>query len=251
MNLKDLWKRDENQSMKGWDFSHIDDRWHVEELPFDYKKVVMTYLKDQDTLLDMGTGGGEFLLSLNHPYAKTYATEGYKPNLDYCMEKLTPLGVEVKGIRRDGKIPFDDDQFDVIINKHSTFDIEEVKRVLKKDGIFITQQIGALNNQELSRRFIKDFELPSKASHLHIQEEAFRKHGFDIVDGVEYFPSQKFYDIGALVFFCKIIVWEFPDFSVDKYYDQLVNLHTECEGKGYIESKEHRYLMVCKNVRKD
>lgn len=246
MNLKESWKLEENQSMEGWDFSHIKNRWEEEPLPFDYKGIVLEHLSDDDILLDMGTGGGEFLLSLNHPYKNTYATEGYLPNLEYCKEHLSPLGITVEGIDKSGHIPYDDGQFDIIINKHSSYDISEVKRVLKKDGLFITQQIGCLNNRALSRVFIEDFELPNKNNHLKKQAELFLNDGFEILDKMVYHPSIRFYDIGALVFFCKKIVWEFPDFSVDKYYDQLLRLYDECQYKGYIESIEHRYLLICR-----
>jgi len=247
MNLKELWQGDENQSIKGWDFSHIKDRWYEEVLPFDYKKIVMKYLKKDMTLLDMGTGGGEFLLSLNHPHQNTYATEGYKPNYDYCLEQLQPLGITVKYIDKSGVIPFDDATFDIIINKHSNYNIKEVKRVLKKGGLFITQQIGCYNNRELSQVFIEGFELPDKHKHLNIQSSRFIEEEFKILECDEYFPEIRFYDIGALVFFCKIIVWEFPGFSVNKYYNKLRKLHSICQRNGYITSKEHRFLLVCKS----
>lgn len=247
MNLKERWTCDENQSMKGWDFSHIKGRWYEEVLPFDYKKTVMQYLKDELLLLDMGTGGGEFLLTLNHPYDKTYATEGYQPNLDYCIENLVPLGISVERIHKNRKLPFKDDMFNIIINKHSSYSIKEIKRVLKKDGIFVTQQIGAFNNRDLSKVFIENFELPDKSKHMDIQTKEFVKQGFDILESKEYFPKIRFFDIGALVFFCNTIVWEFPDFSVDKYFNELLSLHQECEKKGFVESKEHRYFLVCKN----
>ena len=247
MNLKEIWKLDEKQSMKGWDFSHIKDRWEEEKLPFDYKETILNRLRDEHTLLDMGTGGGEFLLELNHPYDKTYATEGYKPNIDYCIENLVPLGITVEGIDKGGDLPFKDDMFDIIINKHSSYDIKEIKRILKKDGIFITQQVGCLNNRELSRVFIEGFELPYKKNHMDIQRNQFIKQGFEVLESKEHFPEIRFFDIGALVFFCKIIVWEFPEFSVEKYFDKLLMLHEKCENDGFIESKEHRYLLVCKN----
>ncbi|GAB6169516.1 hypothetical protein JCM1393_19760 [Clostridium carnis] len=60
--LKQIWKNDEEMSFKGWDFSYLNGRWEDENLPWDYKN----YLKDNYELLDMGTGGGEFLLSLKH-----------------------------------------------------------------------------------------------------------------------------------------------------------------------------------------
>jgi len=246
MHLKEKWLADENQSMKGWDFSHIETRWSEEGLPFDYRTSVLNHLDSTMTLLDMGTGGGEFLLSLNHPYQLTYATEGYRPNYDYCVEQLGPLGITTKYIDKKDHIPYEDQLFDMVINKHSSYKLDEVKRVLKPGGLFITQQVGAYNNRSLSQEFIKDFELPAKDNKLKVQERLFKEEGFEILDQGEAFPELKFYDIGALVFFCKKIIWEFPDFSVDRYYDQLLDLHRRCQADGYISSKEHRFFIVAR-----
>ncbi|PRR79867.1 hypothetical protein CLLI_06000 [Clostridium liquoris] len=41
------------------------------------KKIVKSYMDSDKVMLDMGTGGGEFLLSLNPYRGKTYATEAY------------------------------------------------------------------------------------------------------------------------------------------------------------------------------
>ena len=46
-------------------------------------------------LLDMGTGGGEFLLTLGHPGEHTTVTEGYPPNVQLCRQRLEPLGIQV------------------------------------------------------------------------------------------------------------------------------------------------------------
>lgn len=58
-----------------------------ESLPWNYKDIVKSYLKPEYKLLDMGTGGGEFLLSLNHPYENTLVTEAWIPNVKLCQEK--------------------------------------------------------------------------------------------------------------------------------------------------------------------
>jgi len=66
MNSTELikqWEAEENFAFQGWDFSHLNGRWHSPEPPWDYKAIVKSYLKDTDILLDMGTGGGEVLLS--------------------------------------------------------------------------------------------------------------------------------------------------------------------------------------------
>ena len=75
-----------------------------------------------------------------------------------CKKKLEPLGIEVKEIFNDSELPFEDNTFDMIINRHSSFYIKEIKRILKPNGIFITQQVGGKNNEKLSNALIKDFK---------------------------------------------------------------------------------------------
>ena len=65
--------------------------------------VSYTHLK----VLDYDTGGGEFLLSLNHPFARTAATEGFEPNVRLCQEKLLPLGIDFKECNTPSRIPYD------------------------------------------------------------------------------------------------------------------------------------------------
>lgn len=48
-------------------------------------------MKD-DCILDYDTGGGEFVLSLGHPYDKTYVTEGFLPNVELCKKKIVTFG---------------------------------------------------------------------------------------------------------------------------------------------------------------
>ena len=105
------WKKDEKAAFEGWDFSYIHGRSKSDNLPWDYKKIVQKYLKESNSLLDMGTGGGEFLLSLGHPYDRTTVTEGYLPNLEICQQKLEPLGIGVNFVDEDDRLPFDDNVF--------------------------------------------------------------------------------------------------------------------------------------------
>ena len=88
--LRKIWKAEEALAhIHGWDFSHIDSRYREEgSLPWDYRKIILSHLGDRDYLLDMDTGGGEFLLSLGHPYSRTSATEAYPPN-GFCKSNMT------------------------------------------------------------------------------------------------------------------------------------------------------------------
>lgn len=247
--LKESWEKEEKATFKGWDFSHLENRCDNEELPWKYEHILNKYLKPNHKLLDMGTGGGEFLLSLNHPYNNTSVTEMWPPNVELCKEKLAPLGIEVKHVVDDSALPFKDNSFDIIINRHEFFDIREVKRILKPDGIFITQQVGGKNNEILSNILIKDF-IPLYADNT--LEDNLKKLGnslFEIIYANEYFPYLRFKDIGAVVYFAKIIEWEFPNFSVENSFKELCKLQDDIIHKGYVESIEQRYIIVCrKNI---
>jgi len=194
----------------------------------------------------MGTGGGEFLLTLNHPYALTSVTEAYPPNVELCKKKLSPMGIEVKQVIEDSNIPYLDDKFDIIINKHESFDVNEVKRILKKDGFFITQQVGGKNNNNLSSKLIDNLEIKGSKHDLKSNIKLFKKAGFEILYTNEYFPQNKFYDIGALVYFAKIIEWEFPGFSVDTSFDNLYKLQKVLEEKGFVVGTEHRFIIAAR-----
>ena len=154
MNTNELikrWKAEEEIAhIHGWDFSHIEGRYMEEDdLPWDYREEILRYLKPEMRILDIDTGGGEFLLSLNHPHENTAATENYPPNVDLCRETLLPLEIDFRAADGKGVLPFEDASFDMVINRHGDFNPSEIYRVLKTGGLFITQQVGAENDREL------------------------------------------------------------------------------------------------------
>ena len=61
-------------------------------------------------------------------------------------------------------------------------------------------------------------------------------------------PSEPilFYDTGAFVWFAHIIEWEFPGFSVEKCFPQLLKMREMIEEKGKIEGTIHRFLLVAR-----
>ena len=111
--LIQTWKNEEAQArIVGWDFSHLAGRYSEEsDLPWDYQSVICRYLTPQMKLLDIDTGGGEFLLALDHPPALTAATEGYAPNIRLCAERLTPLSIDFRPTDGSTALPFADASF--------------------------------------------------------------------------------------------------------------------------------------------
>lgn len=240
------WLAAEEKSLVGWDFSQLDGQLTEEPLPWDYGEIMRAHLQPHDRLLDMGTGGGEFLLTLGHPPANTAVAEGYAPNLALCRQRLAPLGIRVEEAREDDSLPFDDNQFDVIINRHDSYEPAECYRCLKPGGWFITQQVGGENNRALSERLIPGFVPPYDGFNLEPTALRLTEAGFRVIRAQEAFPRLQFLSMEALIFFARAIPWEFPGFSVASMLPQLQALQEELESTGAINSREHRFLLVAR-----
>lgn len=247
-DLRAIWYKEEQKAFSGWDFSYLNFRWHHEPEGWNYKAIVKEYLNSSYQLLDMGTGGGEFLLSLSHPFYNTSVTESWEPNVVLCKEKLEPLGIHVYPVL-DDLLPIQDNKFDIVINRHASYDLNEVSRVLKPGGIFITQQVGSKNCITFAERL--------NSSHLPMYEDfslstelpKFEISGFTVKHFDESFPELRFSDIGAVVFWAKIIEWAFPNFSVDNNFKQLCSLQDELLQKGFVSAVQHRFIVVAQNMK--
>ena len=243
----ELWQKEEEIAhIHGWDFSHIEGRCVEQPLPWDYRQVVGQYLKPEMKLLDIDTGGGEVLLSFGHPYENTAATENYPPNVQLCKEKLLPLGIDFKQADGKGVLPFENESFHMVINRHGDFNPAELWRVLKPGGIFVNQQVGAENDREFVELLCGKLPLPFPEQYAAKSAEAFEKQGFTILRQEECFAPMRFYDVGALVWFARIIPWEFPGFSVDTHLEQLFKAQRILEETGCITGNVHRFLLVAR-----
>lgn len=246
--LRQAWLQEEAIAhMKGWDFSHLQGRYTEEEnLPWDYDVIVRSHLSPEKTLLDMGTGGGEFLLTLGHPPAMTTVTEGYPPNAELCREWLAPLGIRVVEADGEDPLPLPDSAFDLVINRHEPYNIPELRRILKPGGLFITQQVGEDNDRDLAELLLPGTEKPFPGLNAVKQARRFREAGFTVLRQEEAFRPIRFFDVGALVWFARVIPWEFPDFSVEACFGRLLEAQRILEEKGEIRGMTHRFLLVAR-----
>jgi len=247
---KQIWTHEENIAhIKGWDFSHIHGRYEEEnDLPWDYENIVRQYLKDDLKVMDYDTGGAEFLFSLGHPHENTAATEGFGPNVQLCKELLLPLGVDFRECADPARIPFEDESFDLMINRHGAFSPPEAYRLLKPGGAFVTEQVGSKNDRDLVEMVLPDSPIPFPHLNLDEQKEAFEAAGFRVLSTQEAFRPIRFFDVGAFVWFAHVIEWEFPGFSVDKCFDQLLQMQSRVDKAGMIEGTIHRFLIVAQKA---
>lgn len=234
-----------NQRFEGWDFSYLESTRRMHEFPlrWNYRNIVQSRIVGASSLLDMGTGGGEFLSSLSPLPEHTCATEGYEPNIILAQERLEPLNIKVYRVDDDDSLPFNDDSFDVVINRHESFSAREVKRILKKQGIFITQQVGGLNDKEINELLGAPV---TQTYHWNLETavNGLKEAGLKVTEQKEDIVKSRFYDIGAIVFYLKAIPWQVPDFTIEKYFERLKEIHHLIQENSYIDFTCHRFLII-------
>lgn len=243
---KARWEAEEAAAhMHGWDFSHLEGRYDEErDLPWDYDAMVRSHLRPESKLMDYDTGGGEYLLSLGHPYGNTAATEGYPPNVALCRERLLPLGIDFRPCSDPARLPFDSGAFDLLINRHGDYDLQECYRVLRPGGVWITEQVGAENDRDLVEMVLPGLEKPFPHHTLAEQCQAAKAAGFQLEQAGEAFCPILFYDVGAFVWFARVLPWEFPGFSVERCFDRLLRMQERLEQEGSIRGTIHRFFLV-------
>jgi SAM-dependent methyltransferase len=194
-------------------------------------------------MLDMGTGGGEFLSRLQPLPLATCATEGYVPNVSIARQRLEPIGVEIYEVGTDGQLPFVDSQFELVINRHEYYNPKEVLRVLKPGCRFITQQVGGQNGQNLNVLLgAENYQYAHWSLDYAVGE--LQEAGWHIIEQKEDAPIMRFYDVGAIVYYLKAVPWQILDFSVGKYLDKLLEIHNRICRQGYVDVLTHRFLII-------
>lgn len=188
------------------------------------------------------------MLRINHPYERTTVTEGYQPNLALCIRRLRPKGIRVVRVLGEEREPFDCESFDIILNRHGSYDPTEIKRLLKPGGIFVTKQVGALNNLPLRVLLNRDSKIGTE--NIVSETNRFKTLGFEIREDQEAFSKTKCKSIDAIIYRAKVISWEFSEFNVEEAYSHLEFIEDMFGRQGYYESFEHRYYLVAAKLTK-
>ena len=226
----------------GWDFTAVDAVVDGEP-PWSYEALAREALAASRSALDMGTGGGEVLLTLLDALPDdTLATEGWPPNLPVAAAALAPHGIDVVAhdAEADARMPFDDARFDVVLNRHEAYVAAEVLRVVRPGGLFLTQQVDGRDFAESQELFGGSTAYPRiTLEHLRAEAEA---AGFEIERAEDWVGTMRFPDVAAFVSYVRIVPWQVPDdFSVDRYADVLLRLTPDD-----LVFTQRRFLLVCR-----
>lgn len=243
-------KIEQESEFRGFDFSHLKNRMDDEPLEWSYVSSVIKAIREMESavMVDMGTGGGEILSRMQPLPKNTFATESYAPNIKIARERLEPLGIKVIPTRSEDELPFADNYFDIVANRHTAFESEEVFRVLKKGGVFITQQVGGNNGLDLMDLLGTREGWKGEEDSLKAEISALECSHMNVIKAAEAFPRSRVFDTGALVYYLKAIPWAIPDFSIEKYDEALTRIDEIIRRTGYVEFRNHRTFIIAKKL---
>jgi SAM-dependent methyltransferase len=241
-DFKDNLNREYNQPFSGWDFSHLDGRRVEEPPPWSYESMARDCLAGASSALDLGTGGGERLLELRDVFpARVAATEGHPPNLRLARERLAPYGGTVyeSSSALAEMLPFADESFDLVLDRHTAFNASEVARVLTRDGIFLTQQVDG-KRTDLQAAFEAEAQWPYFTLDFLLN----RMQGLPLAieSAQEWTGEVRFTDVGAVVYYLKAVPWIVPHFGIETHLPYLEKLQRRLEVDGALTF--HQTLML-------
>ncbi|MER6312441.1 SAM-dependent methyltransferase [Streptomyces sp. NPDC001581] len=227
-------------ALTGWDFSWLTGRAAGEGPSWDYAERARALLPRARRLLDIDTGGGEFLASLAPLPPGAVATENWQPNLPLARQRLSPLGVEV---HRTSGLNLPPGPFDLILNRHGLLDAAGIRAALAPGGRLLTQQVGSRNQLALNEAAGIPAPADPEGWTLDLAVRTLEAAGLRVTTAREEMSPYTFRDIGAVIFQLRAIPWQFPGFTPSAHEPALRRLDRHIRRTGGFTAHDHRFLI--------
>ncbi|WP_203657495.1 class I SAM-dependent methyltransferase [Actinocatenispora rupis] len=242
----------------GWDFERFDGRMVSTPPPWDYRALIDAAAgPDTATLLDLGTGGGEWLAGWldgrTTALPRVVAAESWPPNVPVAGRRLAPLGVTVVHTDgaldnvdqgpadRSGRLPFRGASFDAVVNRHSSYRPEEVARVLRPGGTFVTQQVAA-GDGTLHR--LLDLPVPPAGDWtLRYAVNQAAEGGLTVVDAGVGADVTTYHDVAPLAWYLRQVPWAVPGYDPVRDPDRLRRVQRYIDTHGPLEIRRHHFWL--------
>lgn len=247
--FEELIAEGESVPVEGWDFSWFDGRATEERPSWGYSRILAERMAGAGAALDIQTGGGEVLAQIPHPPRVLAATESWPPNAELARHNLAALGAAVVGAADDADLPFRAETFDLVVSRHPTVTLwDEIARLLRPGGTYLSQQVGAGSNREVTDAMMGPQPVGQGRSPGRAVAEA-QAAGLVVVDLRQQALRVEFNDIGAVVYFLRKVFWTVPGFTVAGYRNQLARLHDRIHSQGPFAAHSQRFLIEARKPR--
>lgn len=230
--------------VSGWDFSWLAGRATEQRPSWGYQRLLSERLAGAQAALDVQTGGGEVLAGVPSFPRTMAATESWPPNVARATQLLHPRGVVVVADPDEPPLPFADASFDLVSSRHPvTVWWNEIARVLRPGGTYLAQHVGPDSVAELYEFFLGPQAAAPGARDPDRECAAARAAGLTINDVRMERLRVEFFDVGAVVYFLRKVIWMVPGFTVDGYRDRLRDLHALIDTDGAFVAHSSRVLI--------
>jgi SAM-dependent methyltransferase len=231
-------------AIEGWDFGWLDGRAFEERPTWRYFDLVAERAAGVASLLDLQVGAGGMIAALPTVPPLTVGTEGYAPNVPHAARRLHRRGAQVLWTEDDRQaLPLAAASFELVTSRHPIdTNWTEIARVLRPGGTYLSQQVGPGSLRDLSEALMGPLP-PGTRRDPEVARRAAEAAGLVVTDLRQERPRTEFYDIGAVVYFLRLVVWIVPGFGVDAYRHQLEALHQQIERDGAFRTTASRYLI--------
>jgi SAM-dependent methyltransferase len=240
------------EPVEGWDFSWFDGRATEERPAWGYSGLVRDRLGGARAVLDIQTGGGEVFAGALRRCASVpgtvAATESWPPNVALAGRALAAAGGAVVRAADDGGLPFATGTFDLVVSRHPTIAVwPEIARVLAPGGAYLSQHVGHGSNRELT-----DFMMgpqpvdPGRGPSRAVAQAT--AAGLAVTDVREQALRVEFFDVGAVVYFLRKVLWTVPGFTVDGYAEPLARMHAHIQANGSFVCHARRFLIEARKA---
>ena len=230
--------------VSGWDFAWLEGRAREQRPSWGYQRLMSERLAAVRAALDVQTGGGEVLAQAARFPPTMAATESWPANVARATERLHPLGVVVVAHPDEPPLPFGDHAFDLVTSRHpATVWWREIARVLRPGGTYFAQHVGPESSRELYEFFLGPQPKALHRRHPDRERAEAETAGLKVTSLRMERLRMEFFDIGAVIYFLRKVIWTIPDFSVERYPDRLRELHDQISRDGVFVAHSTRVLV--------
>ncbi|TNJ67010.1 class I SAM-dependent methyltransferase [Paenibacillus hemerocallicola] len=190
--------------LNGWDFGKI--KVVSEGEQWDFYEEVTRRCKKSDVLLDIGTGGGERLLSIADRALLLVGIDQANGMIRTANANLLKTGKpNIRFLQMDAEnLEFPEGFFNIVSCRHCAFHAEEVAKVLVQGGIFLTQQVCEGDKRNIAEMFGRGQFSGSRDDQLiHTYRSELNEAGFSDIRSFEYDATEYYQTYEDLVFLLK------------------------------------------------
>ncbi len=171
------------EKIGNWDFSDIkyttkqDSNWN-------FYKEISRYSSKNSLILDLGTGGGEKVLSQMPDVGMIIATDFSPKMIETAnINKKNYPNKKIKFVTMDNlNMKFPDNLFDIITARHTIIDAKQIYNCLANNGILIIEGVDKYDCWELKKLFNRGQSFNDNISISQKDYEDLKKAGFSKIN---------------------------------------------------------------------